>query len=67
MPYVELHRSFIDYTEVEDQENAVEESLIWHFPDEELSWPELLTSRFVVVLGEAGTGKTTEFEDLKAA
>lgn len=63
MPYVELHRNFLDFRDLEDQEDAVAESLRLTILGEEMGWPDLLTHRIVVILGEAGSGKTTEFRE----
>ena len=63
LPYVELDRKFQDFDETEDQDSAVAASLRRHFSKDDKSWADLLADRFVVVLGEAGTGKTREFKE----
>jgi hypothetical protein len=38
-----------------------------HFEFDEMGWAQVLGNRFVVILGEAGTGKTAEFEEQERA
>ena len=66
-PYIELDRRFQEFDESEDQLST--EGL--RIPRQSLNhgkrWSELLANRFVVVLGEAGTGKTREFRKQASA
>ena len=65
--YIDLDRSF---TEVRDDESMAEdegrESRFYRLFAKELGdtldWPALLEKRYFVVLGEAGSGKTVEFQ-----
>ncbi|PHS24978.1 MAG: hypothetical protein COA83_06865 [Methylophaga sp.] len=61
--YIDLKRCFIDYGSSSDPEAAAQQSYIdlafGH--DTNLYWDKLLESRYIVVLGEAGSGKSWEF------
>ena len=53
--YIELRREFAEFSEDHDP-------MAWDYGlGKKLFWNELLERRLVVVLGEAGNGKTTEF------
>lgn len=61
--YIDLKRCFIDYGSSSDPEAAAQQSYIdlaiGH--DSNLYWEKLLESKYIVVLGEAGSGKSWEF------
>lgn len=60
-PGIELDRQFLDLpksTEESDVDSLIDAARVL---GKAVAWPELLSSRYVVVLGEAGTGKSTEF------
>jgi len=63
--FVNLNRRFRKFIPGEDPENAAFESytasLLGH--ESGFGWEDLLTRRLVVVLGEAGSGKTSEFRE----
>ncbi len=59
--YTDLGRTFQPLQESEDQEEAARLSYL-HFAGTTLSWDELLASRVTVVLAEAGSGKSWEFQ-----
>ena len=63
MAYIALDRRFIEFDDTEDAEEAVAESLAYRISGQEIKWRDVHSHRFVVILGEAGTGKTTEFEE----
>lgn len=63
MPYVHLNRSFSEFDETENLEEAMPVSMRRHFGYDEMAWAQVLENRFVVILGEAGTGKTEEFKE----
>ena len=61
LPGRELERKFLDIPDVSgevDPEELVSAAIAF---GKAKTWPETLEGRYVVVLGEAGTGKTTEF------
>ncbi len=58
--YTDLGRIFTPLQDSEDQEEATRLSYL-HFGGKTLSWDDLLASRVVVVLAEAGSGKSWEF------
>lgn len=62
--YINLKRSFFDYSDDSDPESAAQQSYILNAfgDDTNIYWDNLLESRYVVVLGEAGSGKSWEFE-----
>jgi hypothetical protein len=59
--YVELNRTFLDFDEKNDVEGAALKSYMAGLFGE-LTWDKLLQSQYVVILGEAGSGKTWELE-----
>ncbi len=63
MAYIALDRRFIEFGDTEDAEEAAAESLPYQIIGQEIKWRDVHSHRFVVILGEAGTGKTTEFEE----
>jgi len=60
--FIDLNRRFLDVTELEDSEMAAFDSYTRMLLSSEpgLDWKGLLLSRIVVILGEAGSGKTWE-------
>lgn len=60
--YIELNRTFFDYSENEDIEDAAVRSYIAGLQHGVLDWAKLLQSQCVVILGEAGSGKTEEMK-----
>ena len=63
MTYVELSRLFVAFEPTDLEEEQLRASL-WMFGhrDGGQSWDAILADPYVVVLGEAGIGKTAEFE-----
>jgi len=61
--YINLDRRFVDFRPGEDLEIIRQTSAILDSSDKDLTWKDLHSSRCVVVLGEAGTGKTWEFQE----
>jgi hypothetical protein len=59
--YVELNRNFLDFEDELDIEGAAWKSYYASFSGG-LNWEKLLQSQYVVILGEAGSGKTWELE-----
>lgn len=59
----QLNRTFIDFRDRETDEAAIERSTRARYSSGEISWAELIKTPCVVVLGEAGIGKTREFEE----
>lgn len=59
--YIELHRTFVPCTEKEDFDPDSDISR-YRFGFKATGWPELLDLPRVVILAEAGTGKTEEFK-----
>lgn len=59
--YVELDRTFLDYSDELDIEGSAWKSYFAGLSGN-LNWEKLLQSRYVVILGEAGSGKTWELE-----
>jgi hypothetical protein len=60
----EVNRSFSPFRETDESEADYE--LWFHFDGPKgkgLSWGDLLKKRLVVILGEAGIGKTFEFQN----
>lgn len=62
MNFVELGRRFVDYEPTGDPEQAATTSYLLQalLADKALTWAKLLESRVVIVLGEAGSGKSAE-------
>jgi hypothetical protein len=63
--FIELDRRFRDVTELGDPEEAALRSYLGIIPglEPDLGWNEVLKSRLVVILGEAGSGKTWELRN----
>lgn len=61
--YIDLNRTFLDFDEDSDVEGAAFKSYIAGLTGG-TDWQNLLQSRYVVVLGEPGSGKTWELEAL---
>src|SRR5258708_1876844 len=64
--FVELQRKFRELDPKAGSEDAALFSLDLFFDDGKLGWEDLLSKRRVVVLGEAGSGKTREFRERAA-
>lgn len=60
--YVDLDRRFLDFTDEESGEDASLRSYLNEYTGKGIDWGKLLQSRYVVVLGEAGSGKTWEMQ-----
>lgn len=60
MTYIELDRRFESFSEADEEDSGNMSDFI---SDDrgQMRWSALLENRFIAVLGEAGTGKTTEF------
>lgn len=58
---IQLDRRFLELSET-DIERATDRELALIANTKERSWEQILEHRCVVILGEAGTGKTTELE-----
>lgn len=61
MPIVDLNRRFHEWSDKEPPD--AEMRRLWGLDDGGIGWEQLLTKRRVVVLAEAGSGKSTEFEE----
>ncbi|NOQ93366.1 MAG: hypothetical protein GQ547_01885 [Methylophaga sp.] len=61
--YIDLKRSFIDYSHSSDPEAVAQQSYVnlTFGTDTNLYWDKLLESKYIIVLGEAGSGKSWEF------
>lgn len=62
IPHVPIRRTFSTFT----AENGIDEDAVDLYAEfalrtEQMTWAEILKKRFVVILGEAGLGKTAEF------
>ncbi|QGJ68668.1 Hypothetical protein PBC10988_3290 [Planctomycetales bacterium 10988] len=63
--FVKLDRRFAQYSDEILSENFLLQSYSNGFyPQSNLTWDDLLQNRITVVLGEPGTGKTTEFRSM---
>jgi hypothetical protein len=61
---LDLHRTFVKSPSKPDaQDVAPDEDFSSYFTESRLEWKDLLAKPLVVVLGEAGSGKTWEFQD----
>ena len=62
--FIQLDRTFTKYDPDQDQEELAQQSYLQEFfgASSQLTWGELLKHGRAVVLGEAGSGKTWEFE-----
>ena len=62
--FIDLDRRFLEPTDEELEDVGVFGSLnIYDFLPMGFSWPELLTRRRIIVLAEAGSGKTVEMQE----
>lgn len=61
--FVFLNRTFLDFVDGPSVDDAAAQSYLWFTGGSRLTWDDLLNERLVVVLGEAGSGKTWEFEE----
>jgi hypothetical protein len=59
---IELQRTFGEYTEPQLEEDDVDWHEYFGSPKSRLTWANLHQKRLTVVLGEAGIGKTVEFQ-----
>ncbi|MBN1101960.1 MAG: ATP-binding protein [Deltaproteobacteria bacterium] len=60
--YVQLNRTFLDYPEDHESDPDTLRAIA-ELTGTRTDWDTLLQSRCVIVLGEAGSGKTTEFRE----
>ena len=63
--YIDLGRRFLKASDDENPENAAQDSYLLASllgKKQGYSWPELLQYRIVIILGEPGSGKTTELK-----
>ena len=62
--FIQLDRTFTEYDPDRDQEELAQQSYLQEFlgASSQLTWEKLLEHGRAVVLGEAGSGKTWEFE-----
>jgi Cdc6-like AAA superfamily ATPase len=61
--YLDLERRFLKASDNENAENAAQDSYLIASllaKEEGFGWPELLQHQIVIILGEPGSGKTTE-------
>jgi len=65
--YVELERTFSNFQERDDLEQAAYENYFLEFFETGISWNQLIQSQCVVILAEAGSGKTWELRARAAA
>jgi len=61
--YVELNRTFFDYSSRGDESDPDTLRMIADVTGKKTDWEALLQSPHIVVLGEAGSGKTREFQE----
>ena len=61
--YVELNRTFLDFGGQGDEPDPDTLRMIAEMTGKRTDWDALLQSPYVVVLGEAGSGKTWEFQE----
>lgn len=59
---IELNRRFVPFSDGPTGLHVDAYLQLMQGLDRGLTWEELLVNRWIVVLGEAGTGKSTEFE-----
>lgn len=62
--FVELNRTFSDFQEDADAEQAALDSYLAAYLRGQTTWQDLLASRWSVILAEAGSGKTWELMNL---
>ncbi|MBN1608269.1 MAG: hypothetical protein JW940_16675 [Polyangiaceae bacterium] len=65
-PYVDLDRRFAPLGDTDDDTDGDHLAVPLQLTHRHEGWPELLNEPCVVVLGEAGTGKTAEFREQAA-
>jgi energy-coupling factor transporter ATP-binding protein EcfA2 len=63
MKFIDLNRQFIDITDTDAEEAAIRSYTKRIFGHADDSWDKLLKSRIIVILGEAGSGKTKELKN----
>ena len=63
--HIELNRNFLDYSENDNSEEAIQSSYFSMYggKDTNTYWDDLLKSKIIIVLGEAGSGKTWELRE----
>lgn len=66
--FIQLQRRFSDYLADDTPEALAQRSYLLEFSGREqgVTWPELLKHRLVIVLGEPGSGKTSELKSQQA-
>lgn len=61
--FIELHRTFRDLPKEANESDDTDFSQ-WRPTDKRLRWPDLTQERRLVILSEAGSGKTTEIRNI---
>ncbi len=61
MPFIDLNRRFHEWKNTERPDPEILRE--WGLDEDGISWEELVTKRRVVILAEAGSGKSTEFAE----
>lgn len=61
--YVELNRTFLDFSSHGEKSDPETLRMIAEMSGKKTDWEVLVQSPYVVVLGEAGSGKTREFQE----
>lgn len=61
--FIELHRTFRDLPKEANESDDTDFSQ-WLPTDKRLRWPDLIQERRLVILSEAGSGKTTEIRNI---
>ena len=63
--FIDLERRFIKFTEREFRESDDLVELSEYWPDSSVEWMDLLAHERVILLAEAGSGKTEEMKAQK--
>lgn len=61
--YFPLNRTFLEFQHTEGDDDIIDHSVWMSMLGRGESWQEMLKTRHIVVLGEAGAGKTTELRE----
>ena len=61
--YVELDRTFLDFHDQDEEIDLVHRQVIADFTGKITNWDNLIKCSCAVILGEAGSGKTCEFQE----